>query len=86
MNIKTELVELIDSLTPNEKAYISKYLTKTNKKDSVYLKLYRQIIKDKDIDLIKLNEQFKDSNISKNFSATFSYLYDQILNKLSNLS
>lgn len=50
MNIKTELVELIDSLTPNEKAYISKYLTKTNKKDSVYLKLYRQIIKDKDID------------------------------------
>ncbi|HNC73103.1 MAG TPA: hypothetical protein PK035_12065 [Chitinophagales bacterium] len=85
MNIKTELVELIDSLTPNEKAYISKYLTKTNKKDSVYLKLYRQIIKDKDIDLIKLNEQFKDSNISKNFSATFSYLYDQILNKLSNI-
>lgn len=85
MSHKKEIFELINSLTPNEKAYISKYLLKGNNKDSGYLKLFYFICKTKTNTVEKIKNEFKTSNISKNLAASFHYLYEQILDTIAPL-
>ncbi|MCO5233817.1 MAG: hypothetical protein LC105_12780 [Chitinophagales bacterium] len=83
MKVKNDIFYLIDVLTPSEKAYISKYLLRSNKKDSAYLKLFNYLCKAKNIEINDVRNEFKGTSISKNPAAAFYYLYEHILDTLS---
>ncbi|MCB9032640.1 MAG: hypothetical protein H6553_02270 [Chitinophagales bacterium] len=79
-----EIYQIIDSMTASEKAYISKFLLKSNK-DSDYLKLFNFLCKNKKVSEAQIKSQFPDSKLTKYLSASLGYLHHQILETLAPL-
>ena len=83
MAYSTDLFDLIKSLSRTEKAYIKKYAYKQGKGgENAYLKLFDAIDKQKIYDEEKLKKKFRNTSITKQFSAAKNYLYSLILSSL----
>ncbi|MCO5229890.1 MAG: hypothetical protein M9958_01910 [Chitinophagales bacterium] len=83
MKVKNDIFFLLDTLSPNEKAYVSKYFLRSNKNDSTYLNLFVYLCKVKDVDIADIKKEFKNTSIAKNPAAAFYYLYEHILDTLT---
>lgn len=77
---KAPLFELIHSLEAFEKSYFKKFAIKSgNKKDSVFLRLFDAINKQKVYNESALKKKFQNENIVKNFAAAKTHLFNLIV-------
>lgn len=80
MNDKDSLYELVNSLSISEKGYFKKSVPK----NSVYVKLFDILNKQKTYNEKEIINLFKSNSESKNIAVVKNYLYDSILTSLRN--
>ena len=83
MKKQDRLIRLIQSLTPLEKKYFQEFTARKNNEDTLYMKLFDLISKEKIVDDNALKKQLPKS--ASNFHKSKAYLYDLLLDSLSNL-
>lgn len=87
MAVSETLFLLIKSMNRTEKAYFKKFSHKgTKEKDNDYFKLFDAIDKQDKYNETQILKKFKNSKITKQFSATKNYLYNLILDSLKGYS
>ena len=77
-----KLFELIQTLTSQEKKYLTSFVPKTNDKKPMYFELYRWIDKFEEPNDLYLKKKLKKVNQEKQLPFLKNYLYNFILDKL----
>lgn len=78
----TELFDLIQSLTSNEKAYFKRYAGMHKSTDNGYLKLFEAIAMQSEYCERTVKEQLKNEKLVGYFSRAKKYLFDKILESM----
>lgn len=81
---KSNLFELIKSLSTSEKRYIKQFINNSGETKSNYAKLLDAIVKQDVPDEEKLKKKLKNTSIVKQWSRVKNYLYHYILRVLQN--
>lgn len=81
---KSNLLELINSLSTSEKRYLKQFINKSGETKSNHAKLLNAIEKQEVYDEEKLKKKLKNTTIVKQWSRVKNYLYNYILRVLQN--
>ena len=85
MKPRTELFNLVKSLSPNEKRFLSRRASADKRgKDMDYLRLFRILNEANEYDESVILNQWAPNGYSGNFSSTKNYLQDHILQEMGN--
>ena len=78
----TDLFDLINSLTSNEKAYFKRYASIHKTTDNAYLKLFEVIAAQKNYCEEKVKKILKNEKLVSYFPRAKKYLYDKVLESM----
>lgn len=82
MKPSSELFDLIQTLTPNEKGYFKKHCQRSGSTSRKYIKLFDAIATQKKYDEEAVRKKLKDPVLERNLSSEKNYLYHLILEAL----